>query len=259
MNFQKTLDKEGWCKINGVLHESDLEQVRNGLEDAYEICRNIQMKNGMDTNTDGTVHHLLAVKNKVFLSLLDCLIDEEMYTLLNQYFQGEFILNSYGGVINMKNKPSYVANIHRDVRFFSSENDFMINVLFLIDDFKIENGATYLLSGSHKVSNKPEDKAFYENSVRAIGKAGDMILFNSKLWHAAGLNESGENRRAITITLTKPFFKQQLDYCRLLGVEQIEGMEEKMKQLLGYNSRTPSSLDEWYQPIEKRFYKSNQG
>jgi hypothetical protein len=27
---------------------------------------------------------------------------------------------------------------------------------------------------------------------------------------------------------------------------------------LGYHSRVPASLDEWYQPEDKRFYKKNQ-
>jgi ectoine hydroxylase-related dioxygenase (phytanoyl-CoA dioxygenase family) len=34
---------------------------------------------------------------------------------------------------------------------------------------------------------------------------------------------------------------------------------EKMRQLLGYNSRVPASHDEWYQPPEKRMYKPGQG
>jgi hypothetical protein len=31
-----------------------------------------------------------------------------------------------------------------------------------------------------------------------------------------------------------------------------------MKQLLGFDSRVPSSLYEWYLPADKRFYKKNQ-
>jgi ectoine hydroxylase-related dioxygenase (phytanoyl-CoA dioxygenase family) len=32
----------------------------------------------------------------------------------------------------------------------------------------------------------------------------------------------------------------------------------ELQQLLGYHSRVPASLDEWYQPEDKRFYKKNQ-
>jgi hypothetical protein len=33
---------------------------------------------------------------------------------------------------------------------------------------------------------------------------------------------------------------------------------EDLKQLLGYFSRVPANLEEWYQPYENRFYKKNQ-
>ena len=32
----------------------------------------------------------------------------------------------------------------------------------------------------------------------------------------------------------------------------------ELQQLLGYHSRVPASLDEWYQPENKRFYKKEQ-
>jgi hypothetical protein len=31
-----------------------------------------------------------------------------------------------------------------------------------------------------------------------------------------------------------------------------------MQQFLGYHSRVPASLNEWYQPEDKRYYKKNQ-
>jgi hypothetical protein len=33
---------------------------------------------------------------------------------------------------------------------------------------------------------------------------------------------------------------------------------EDIKQLLGFDSRVPCSLYEWYLPADKRFYKKNQ-
>lgn len=52
--------------------------------------------------------------------------------------------------------------------------------------------------------------------------------------------------------------KQLLDYPRALGYNEINKFNPKLQQLLGYYSRVPSSLNEWYQPEEKRFYKKNQ-
>jgi ectoine hydroxylase-related dioxygenase (phytanoyl-CoA dioxygenase family) len=84
-----------------------------------------------------------------------------------------------------------------------------------------------------------------------------VVVFNSNLWHAAGANTTSTARRALTIAFTKPFIKQQLDYPRALGYER-QDFSPTVRQLLGYNARVPASLDEWYQPPEKRMYKSDQ-
>jgi ectoine hydroxylase-related dioxygenase (phytanoyl-CoA dioxygenase family) len=52
--------------------------------------------------------------------------------------------------------------------------------------------------------------------------------------------------------------KQQLDYSRAVGYNELEGKSEEIKQILGYFSRIPSNFNEWYQLPEKRFYKNNQ-
>ena len=53
--------------------------------------------------------------------------------------------------------------------------------------------------------------------------------------------------------------KQQFDYCRQIGFDNVEKMSEGLQQVLGYKSRIPASLEEWYQPLEKRFYRNDQG
>lgn len=256
--ISESLNETGWCKIENAFTQPLLLKLQNAINQAYEICRSIQVKNKLNVNTDGTVHHLLATKNDSFLELLEIICSENFHSILENYFEGKFILNSYGGVINIKDSPSYVSNIHRDVRFFTKDYNFMINALIMLDNFTLENGATHLLSGSHIIDQKPDEDFFYQNANRAIGNAGDIILFNSKIWHAAGINKNGESRRAITITLTKPFFKPQFDYSKLYNEDELSSLSDSIKQVLGYYSRIPSTLEEWYQPSERRFYRSDQ-
>jgi len=239
----------------------DLEFVANlkeALDRSYEVCRKVQLENGVDQITDGTVHHLLATGEPIYLTLLEKICSSPLHKFMKSFFNGNYIVNGYGGVINLPNKLSYVGNIHRDIRFFSNDFPLMINLLVMIDNFSLENGATYLLAGSHKFGFKPSDDEFYKLAARATGNPGDLLLFNSNLWHAAGLNNTNIKRRAFTITFSKPFLKQQLDYCRALGYEVIDGMDVDMKQVLGYFSRTPSNLYEWYQKEDNRFYRPGQ-
>jgi ectoine hydroxylase-related dioxygenase (phytanoyl-CoA dioxygenase family) len=154
---------------------------------------------------------------------------------------------------------SYVGRIHRDLRSFSGPVNLMGQLLVMLDDFTEENGATYLLSGSHRLSEKPPDDLFFRDAVRAVAPAGSIVAFNSNLWHAAGVNRTLRPRRALTLVFTRPFIKQQFDYPRALGDDRAASFSPVLRQLLGYNARVPASLDEWYQVPEKRLYKRDQG
>ena len=126
------------------------------------------------------------------------------------------------------------------------------------NNFTIENGGTYLLPYSHLEEKKPTENDFFNNAIQATGVSGDLLVFNSNVWHASAPNKTQGDRRAIPITVSRSFMKQLLDYPRAIGYEKMDSFSFEMQQLLGYHSRVPASLDEWYQPEAKRFYKKNQ-
>ena len=105
---------------------------------------------------------------------------------------------------------------------------------------------------------KPSDEEFFANADQATGKRGDILIFNTNVWHSSAPNKTQKHRRAIPITISKSFMKQLLDYPRAIGYNKIDEFDYEFQQLLGYHSRVPASLDEWYQPENKRFYKKDQ-
>lgn len=248
------MERDGWIIFPTILDADFVAALNSDLAKAYDICRAVQVKNGLAANTDGAVHHLLGQGDN-FLKLLKVI---PLWDYLRQYFRGNFILNSLGGLINFPSGATYASRVHRDIRTFSNTLPLMLNMLVMLDDFTEENGATYLLTGSHHTEEKPTDEIFFANADRALGKAGSILLFNSNLWHAAGYNKTQNVRRCITPTFTKPFMKQQCDYPRVLGYDYATRLSEEMKQIVGYNSRVPANLEEWYQPPEKRMYKPGQ-
>lgn len=249
------LNKFGWIIYENALELEFVNQINEALEVAYEKRRLIQKMNGISQNMEGTLHHLIEPDNFAmkFLSRLYC--HEEMKAFL----AGNYIVNAFGGVMNSKNNRPYVQNIHRDVRSFMGSEKMMVQMMVLLDDFTEENGATFMLSGSHKYPSKPDEQYFYEHADRALAKKGTIVLFDSNIWHAAGKNNTDENRRVLTISFTKPQFKQQFDYPRFLGYDFAESISDELKQILGYKSRVPATLHEYYQPVEKRMYQPDQG
>jgi Phytanoyl-CoA dioxygenase (PhyH) len=256
--FQTDLSLKGYAIAPSFLDENFTHQLKESMSKSYDLCRNIQIKNGIDTVTDGTIHHLISSGDRVYLDLIDRICRSNIFNFIQDYFGGNYIINSYGGVINLPSRRSYVTNMHRDIRFFSGRFPLMLNMLVMLDDLTPENGALYLLAGSHEKGDTPIVEKFFRASDRAVGKRGDILFFNSNLWHAAGINETERETKEITITFTKPFMKQQLDYPRSVGYDELEKMSPEVQQMIGYFARTPSNLEEWYQKPENRFYRPGQ-
>jgi hypothetical protein len=245
----------GWTVLPGLIRRELLDSLVKALGPSLALRDQIRRRNGVQENSAGTLHHLL-MDDPCYVELL-----AELSTLepvFKGYFEGNFVLNSYGGVINERDSRSYVQNVHRDIRFGSDSRRFMVNALVMLDDFTLANGATHILSHSQNLQQQPTDEHFYAQASRATGERGSVLLFDSRMWHATGRNTTDAPRRALTLTFTSPFFKPQLDYARLFGYSNLDRCNAWMRQVLGFNARVPESLDEFYVPVEQRFYQRGQ-
>lgn len=254
-DFQKAISEFGWVVYENALTLELVTKIQDDLIDAYHTRRQVQIINGIDTNMEGTLHHILERENFGLYFLNQMFCNKEILHFLG----GNYILNGMSGVINMRNDRPYVQNVHRDLRTFTGDLKMMIQMIVILDDFTVDNGATYLLSGSHKVDDKPDDEFFYKYADRAIAKRGSIILFDSNLWHAAGKNYTDNPRRVITLSFTKPYFKPQFDFPRFLGYEFGDSLNDNLRQVIGYKARIPANLEEFYQPVHLRMYQPGQG
>jgi ectoine hydroxylase-related dioxygenase (phytanoyl-CoA dioxygenase family) len=248
----------GFTILRNQVNQEWLDILSKEIDKAFLEHRNIQIKNNNDIDSDGVALHVI-LSSPLFIEFLETLIKNGFIkSLQDNFFHSKCILNSFSALNNLPNQPNFSAIVHRDLRFYSGTFPIMLNCLIMIDDFTIENGGTYLLAGSHLEERKPTDKEFFSNAIQATGKKGDILIFNANVWHSSAPNKTQKDRRAIPFTISKSFMKQLLDYPRAIGYDKMDLFSYEMQQLLGYHSRVPSSLDEWYQPEENRFYKKNQ-
>jgi len=255
-DFNSTMDERGFVVFPQAISTDLVQWMLDDLRGAYSLCRNIQIRNGVAERTEYTVHHVLGPGfGDSFLEFLRVL---PIRAETESYFNGPFILNSFGGALNQAHSRSYAHEIHRDVRSYSKERP-LLNTLVMLDEFTEDNGATYLLPGSHKSPVKPPVEFFYAKAVRALGPAGSILVFDSNVWHAGGDNLTDAPRRSVTPMFCRPWVKPQFDYCRALGYAHVASLEPWLQQVLGWRARIPASLDEWYRPPEQRMYRGDQG
>jgi ectoine hydroxylase-related dioxygenase (phytanoyl-CoA dioxygenase family) len=251
------LREQGYTIIRNQIDKKWLDILSNEMDKAFLEHRNIQLYNNNDINSDGVALHVL-LSSPTFIEFLQTLLENGfIQSLQDNFFHSKCILNSFSALNNLP-KPNFSAVVHRDLRFYSGDFPIMLNCLIMVDDFTIENGGTYLLTGSHLEERKPTDEEFFDKAIQATGKRGDILIFNANVWHSSAPNKTTDNRRAIPFTISKSFMKQLLDYPRALGYDKMNSFTYEMQQFLGYHSRVPASLNEWYQPEENRFYKKYQ-
>lgn len=252
------LKNEGYVILRNKVSSEWVEKLCIAVDKSFVQHKKIQLNNNNEIKTDGVALHIL-LNDNVFIDFLDYLIHIGFIEELKlSYFGANCILNSMSALNNLPNQPNFSAQIHRDLRFFSESLPVMVNCLLFLDDFSVENGGTYLLPFSHLQKEKPTNEYFYENAIQATGKKGDLLIFDSNVWHASAKNNTNYGRKGLPITISRSFMKQLLDYPRAIGYEKIDSFSEELQQFLGYHSRVPASLNEWYQPEEKRFYKKGQ-
>ena len=245
------MDSDGIVIIPSVLPLDQVAILRTELELA--IAEDNVTHN--DVFDKGMVHNCM-VRGKNMASLLD---NEILIAYLDAAFSSTCIVYAYQSSSLMPGKGNYGSRVHVDSPRFIPGYATNMGIIFPLDDFTEENGATFFLKKSHKNAELPSDSVFSANASRAYCSAGDMILFSGRLVHAAGENTTGRARHSLTINVCRSYMRQRFDFPRLMSVDAVNNLGPKGKRLIGMNVRVPTSLSEFYLPPDQRLYKPNQG
>ena len=156
------------------------------------------------------------------------------------------------GVINTPQQRHSQVAYHRDLPYqhFVSSRPLAISALFCIDAFRVENGATTVLPASHRVEAFPSDGVAEQLDTPVTAEAGSFILFDSMLFHRAGVNRSDRPRRAVNQVFTVPLIAQQISLPEALQGRYQEDPE--LARLLGYDMAPPGSVLAWRERRLKR-------
>ena len=252
--FDVMMVEKGWALFPDVLSTDEVVALTDDCNRVYRICRDVQEKNGVAANMEGTAHHVAG-----YGGALDRFLERfPLASCIDHYFNGHWIVLNYGAVLNPPGFRAYTAKPHRDVRAFTGGYRLSLNMLVMLADFTPATGGTLILSGSHRAEAMPSADAFAAGAEQLIGKAGDIVLFDSLTVHSAAPNLSDSQRPALTLCLGRPFMKPQMDWPRYLPKSFQETMSDEVRQMMGFNARVAASLDEYYQPAERWTFKADQ-
>jgi len=113
-----------------------------------------------------------------------------------------------------------------------------VSVIWALEDFDEENGATELIAGSHLWGDEHPD-AKPREIVRAVMRAGSAIVFDGATWHRGGANRSSRTRLGLSPQYCQPWLRPQESQLLIAPPDVARRYSARGRSLLGYNIHPP--------------------
>jgi ectoine hydroxylase-related dioxygenase (phytanoyl-CoA dioxygenase family) len=121
------------------------------------------------------------------------------------------------------------------------------NSLWMLDDFTALNGSLRVVPGSHRSGRRPQDvladpQAPHPDEVLVTGRAGDLVIMNSHLWHGGTANRTDRPRLALHAFYCRSDKPQQQYQKALLRPRTQAGLSAAARELLALDDPENDAL-----------------
>jgi ectoine hydroxylase-related dioxygenase (phytanoyl-CoA dioxygenase family) len=131
--------------------------------------------------------------------------------------------------------------LHRDDSIYplpEPHAEVVLNTMWALDDFTVENGATRFVPGSHRweVGRRP---AADEHAVPIEMPAGSVAFYTGSIWHGGGANQSPQPRLGVILEYVAAWLRPQENHVIGVAPEVVATLPAKLQEMLGYNIFPP--------------------
>ncbi|MDY7021539.1 MAG: phytanoyl-CoA dioxygenase family protein, partial [Cyanobacteriota bacterium] len=113
-----------------------------------------------------------------------------------------------------------------------------IQVIWMLEDFTVENGAPVFAPNSQKLCNPPDLVQFSKTSQQVTGKAGSVVISHGLCWHDTSVNSTEKPRVSILSNYAPKFVRPLEDPLRDVQQEVLDRASPKLRQLLGFEFKS---------------------
>lgn len=172
------------------------------------------------------------------------LLDLDLIHQIAQVTMPEYLLNDVVTNIVQNSPDDWQFAFHRD--YATAEHPegkhMMLWFFFLLDDFTLENGATWVVPGSHRIDpvtgefhpvrKGKSETLHYPSAVQLTAKAGDLAIVDPTVIHSPGRNTTPFPRRTINVRLSVRDRLNIADHWSLLNPEQRSHVSERVARMM---------------------------
>ena len=203
----------------------------------------IQYNGVPDRNKDDKILYNLQNIDKAYIDILTTQpIIEIASVKLNDPHYGFLPPDTPNYILNYYNARSsgQKLDLHIDslIPFYGNQTN-MMQFVVLLEDSTTENGCTIVVPGSHKSASYTDRDL--QKTIPLTAKVGDLVMWDSRLWHGTLANTSGLSRWALAATLSMWWVKPTMDIVRGMNDTIYQKCSDLQKQFLGFCSVPPSN------------------
>ena len=115
-----------------------------------------------------------------------------------------------------------------------------IQTAWMLDDFRLENGATHVARGSHLTLRKPpRGRGEVPDEQILEGPAGSLAIWLSQTWHRHGENTTDAMRRGVIVQYGRCWVKPFVDLRTPMNAEQAAALSPRLRYMMGCNASAP--------------------
>ena len=231
-----TFSDHGCYTWKAAISQQNVILLKAALEKAIQIEKSFHRE-----SDDPCQVVCCPVYDDIFLNVLR----GELFSVVDALLGEAAILYSYNNSTMLPGKGNFSSKIHVERSYSTGNYLEMLGMMILLDDFTVDNGATWYLPGSQRVDERPDQTDFYQKAERLIAPSGSVFLFHPRLWHAGGINHTAEKRHALSIGFCQPYMKQRIDLVALLAGQK-KDFSIDIKQKIGFYAKPPSTIADFY-------------
>jgi ectoine hydroxylase-related dioxygenase (phytanoyl-CoA dioxygenase family) len=144
----------------------------------------------------------------------------------------------FGMTILSEIQPGQPAQrLHRDASVYPLPDRIgpvMVNMIWAIDDFTGANGATVLAPASHLGDIRPGAYDRASLAVASMG-GGSVLVYDGRLVHGAGANDSASTRLGLIIEHTVRWLRPAENHQLAVLPAVAATLPARLQELMGYN------------------------
>lgn len=136
-------------------------------------------------------------------------------------------------------KGATALPMHYDIRMqIASEKSWSMQGILALDSRGKNNGGLVVIPGSHKLDKPPTEYEDLEDEVFVDLGPGDLVIFNSSLFHATtDVEEGNEATWGLLLTYRSWWCKPQFNIFNMMDQKGWDSLSEVQKTLFGYYSQ----------------------